>query len=262
MSTYPRATDDPLDDEGRRKAQRATDDELAERITRALRSREAARPDASVVAARIEARLAQGADGAPVRAEPPSATHLTHRSGRAVFAGVAVSVLTVAGAGAAAAANPYSNVARVVENVAQAVGIDWSAMPDGYTREQYEAFWGAGYTPDDVELLNALWNTDYTETKARAGQMILDGAPMPIPPDENASASSSPEADWSSMPGRYTREQYDAFWGAGYTPDDVELLDALWNSDYMETKARAGQMILDGEPMPIPPGEAADATDQ
>ena len=90
----------------------------------------------------------------------------------------------MAGAGAAAAANPYSGVARTVEGVVQAVGIDWSLMPEGYTREQYEAFWDAGYTYDDVLTLDALWNSDDVETKARAGQMILDGEPLPILPSQ------------------------------------------------------------------------------
>ena len=41
---------------------------------------------------------------------------------------------------------------------AHAVGIEWSAMPAGYTREQYEAFW-ATYTVEDMEALSALWST-------------------------------------------------------------------------------------------------------
>ena len=48
--------------------------------------------------------------------------------------------------------------------------------------EQFEAFWGAGYTAEDVEALGAIWNTSSSETKARAGQMILDGQTPPVAP--------------------------------------------------------------------------------
>ena len=115
-------------------------------------------------------------------------------------------------------------------------------MPDGYTREQYEAFW-ATYTVEDMETLSALWNIGVTETKARAGQMILDGQTPPVTP----SAPAEPLTD-------ETQDLLDAFWDAGYTVADLEALSALWSSETFETKARAGQMILDGEQLPIAPG--------
>ena len=211
------------------------DDELVARITRALHSRDAMQPDPAVVAARIRAELAH----------TPEATVSTfaRRGGRLVAAGVVTSALAVAGAGAAAAANPYSDVARVVEGVVQSVGIDWSAMPDGYTREQYEAFWGAGYAAEDVEALGELWHTDATETKARAGQLLLDGQTPPVAPGATA-----------EVPTDQTLTEYDAFWHAGYTAQDAAELGRLWNLDQLESKARAGRMILDGEAPPISPG--------
>ncbi|WP_421742840.1 hypothetical protein [Cellulomonas sp.] len=204
------------------------DDELITRITRALRSREALQPDPEVVAARLRAELAH----------PPEATvtALRRRGGKLVAAGVVTSALAVAGAGAAAAANPYSDAARRFEDVVQSVGIDWSAMPAGYTRDQYEAFWGAGYTPEDVAALEELWHTDTTETKARAGQLLLDGDTPPVAPGRVA------------LPGQ---AEVDAFWSAGYTIEDVETLSGLWHTDMFETKARAGRLILDGEPLPL-----------
>ena len=33
---------------------------------------------------------------------------------------------------------------------------------------------------DDVEELGALWDTEFVETKARAGQMVLDGDDLPF----------------------------------------------------------------------------------
>ena len=226
-----------------------TDDELAQRITRALRSREIAPPAVALLVDRIETRLDAVVDQdeqlAPV-------TNLTRRGGKAVAAGVVISALAVYGAGAAAAANPYSDGARALENVAHAVGIEWSAMPAGYSRAQYEAFWSAGYTSADVDTLSALWQTDALQTKARAGQLILDRSPLPITP--RTAEDPAPDSTVS-----YTKEQQDAFWGAGYTDADIQRLDALWNTDDTETKARAGQMILDGATLPITPGEAATA---
>ena len=254
MNDHVRATGDPRPadpspDPRHDLGHTSTEDELARRITRALRSREHLQPDAALVAASLAVELRAAAHRSPAGA--------VGRSGRLVVAGVVTSALAVGGAGAAAAANPYSDVARAVEGVAQAVGIEWSAMPDGYTREQYEAFWGAGYTVEDVEALGALWSTEPIETKARAGQMLLDGTPPPVVAhpapagtDDDAPALTTPE---------YTQEQYDAFWGAGYTAEDVAALNELWDSEFTETKARAGQMILDGQEPPIAPGEAGPA---
>jgi len=208
------------------------DDELIARISRALHSREADQPDPAVVAARLRTALDH----------PPEATvtTLVRRGGKVVAAGAVISALAVAGAGAAAAANPYSGVARVVEDVAHSVGLEWSAMPDGYTREQYEAFWGAGYTAGDMEALADLWHLDATATKAQAGQLLLDGQTPPIAPGGAA-----------AQPADVDQALVDAFWAAGYTSEDVATLGELWHTEPFETKAKAGRLILDGEPLPL-----------
>ena len=253
MSEHPRAATGSHPGDGAQaaahgaQARLATDDELEQRITRALRSREVAPPAVAIFVDRIETRLAEVVDQDEQLA---TVTHLARRGGKAVAAGVVISALAVYGAGAAAAANPYSDGARTLENVAHAVGIEWSAMPAGYTRAQYEAFWGAGYTPADIATLSALWKTDALQTKAHAGQMILDRSPLPITP--NAAKDPAPDSTVS-----FTKAQQDAFWGAGYTDVDLQKLNALWNTDETETKARAGQMILDGAKLPITPGAAA-----
>ena len=214
---------------------------------------------------------------------PTTTTPAARRSRRRLVAvGVLAAGLSVAGSGAALAVAPTSPVGRAVSGALEQVGVDWSSMPDGYTQAQYEAFWGAGYTPEDVEALGALWSTDTTETKARAGRMLLDGEALPIAPSATAvdtdvdsaadagapepagapAPAADPAADpapssgdeWSSMPEGYTQAQYEAFWGAGYTVDDVVALGALWSTEATETKARAGQMLLDGQTPPVAPG--------
>ncbi|SFJ68324.1 hypothetical protein [Cellulomonas sp. KH9] len=222
----------------------ATDDELAARITRTLHARAAAQqPRLDDAAARLRA-AAQAAEPAPVRA--------LHRGGKILAAGLVTGTLAVAGAGAAAAANPYSNVARAVEGAAQAVGIEWSPMPPGYTRAQYEAFWGS-YDVDDAAVLSELWGTEMIETKARAGQLLLDGEPLPVEPGVHSPGD---------VAAHEQEEALDAFWAAGYTGGDLRLLMALWEQDDVsEAKVHAGRLLLSGSELPVrPSGEASSAT--
>ncbi|MDR7383041.1 hypothetical protein [Promicromonospora iranensis] len=213
-------------------------DELAEQIGAALRARE---PDAAATAAtaqRIAATIAVAADGRNAVVTP-----FVRRAGTFALTGVVASTLGVVGAGAAAAANPYTGFAAAVDGVAQAVGVEWSAMPDGYTREQHDAFWGAEYTAGDLVALRDLWNVDSLEAKARAGQLILDGNAVPVAP---GSHGSDEELRFPTV------AEQDAFREAGYTYEDAKRLADLWQVGADEAKARAGDMLLDGETPPLP----------
>ncbi|MFD7024439.1 hypothetical protein [Promicromonospora sukumoe] len=158
--------------------------------------------------------------------------------------GVAAATLCVGSAGVVAAADPASAFGQAVGTAVHAAGVDWSDMPAGYTQAQYEAFWAAEYSGEDLVELQALWSLDETEAKSRAGQAILDGEQLPF------------------APGTYTTPQLPAdeqaataaFLDAGYTTEDVEELSALWDTEFVETKARAGQMLLDGEELPLQAG--------
>lgn len=218
----------------------AAGDALEDRIARALRSREPAAADTAATSARIEARLAAAA------AAPAAPVSLAaRRTATVAAASVAATALVVVGAGAAAASNPYSGFAVAVEGVAHAVGIDWTAMPANYSRAQYEAFWASDLT-DDVDRLSELWGTGATETKARAGQMLLDGVPIPAaPPLDPAEATEV--------------QQHDAFWDAGYTYEDAEQLAALWGVATSEAKALAGADLLEGQTLPVPPSDEPEA---
>lgn len=225
-------------------------DPLTERIARTLHARAAHHPDPAQVAARIEDRLAAGRPGGPTRL-------LGGRGARVAAAGVVTSTLAVAGAGAAAATNPYSPMAATVESVVRAVGIDWSVMPEGYTREQYEAFWNAGYEPEDVAALGELWGTDNTETKARAGQLLLEGRQPPVAPGEgpDIAVPDRPRTPPSPVdrPSPVDLGPEDPYWDAGYRYDDAVLLAELWGVDVTEAKARAAQVLRDGQTLPVPP---------
>jgi hypothetical protein len=200
-----------------------------------------------------------------------TSTARPRRRGRLIAAGaVAAALSVVGGAGAAMAVAPTSAVSVAVSGALQEAGVSWEGMPDGYTQAQYEAFWGAGYSYDDVLALNELWSTGDTATKARAGQLILDGQEVPVAPsgpDEAVDEAGSPVGDTpieGSDPSEagvaYTPEQYEAFWGAGYTIEDMEALSDLWSTEALETKARAGQMILDGQTLPVAPGSTTSST--
>jgi hypothetical protein len=181
--------------------------------------------------------------------KPTATRRPLHR--RFVAAGVIAAGLSVVGAGVATAVAPSSPVGLAVTHAAHTVGIDWSAMPAGYTKEQYQAFWGAGYSPEDVAKLGDLWKTDTTQTKARAGQMLLDGKELPIAPSPVVAQPSSDD-DLSTFK-KADQSAYDAFWDAGYTDVNLTKLNDLWKSGSFDTKARAGRMILDGQTPPVAP---------
>ncbi|MBO3088669.1 hypothetical protein [Cellulomonas dongxiuzhuiae] len=241
----------PGDDPGTPPSTGVSRDLLAERIAASLRSREALAPDPVAVAAAVEQRMATS--------QRPSSRLLAGRGARIAAAGVVTSGLAIAGAGAAAATHPYSPMARTVENVVQAVGIDWSAMPDGYTREQYEALWGAGYEMEDVTALEELWGTDTTETKARAGQLLLDGRKPPVAPGTVApgTVALSTGAPGTEAPGAgataVTGARLEALWAAGYVWEDALALADLWDVDVSEAKARAAVAVAQGQALPLPP---------
>ena len=244
MTSHQRGDDPgtrPLAGSDRKPSGERLDVELENRIQQVLQARAVLTPDADAVS-----RQLRGA----VREQQ-------QRSRRRVRTGVVAGGLVLAGlggGGVAAAVAPQA-MNGVVKTVSNAVGVDWSLMPDGYTKEQYEAFWGAGYSAADVDALNALWHTDSTATKARAGQLILDHKKVPIAPHpEPTSAPAEPTpGPGATPPSAYTDAQYQAFWGAGYTPEDLEALNSLWHTDSITTKARAGQLILDHKKVPVAP---------
>lgn len=191
-----------------------------------------------------------------------TATTTRPRRRRNVAIGVIAATLTVAGVGGGVAiAAPDSAAGQAIGAALDELGVDWSGMPEGYTKEQYLAFWGAGYTAADVETLNALWGTEFVETKARAGQMILDGETVPVPPSGPETDAAVPTRDGApddvSDP---DGDLYSAALEAGYTPEDIDALAALWGTEWMETKARVGQAVLDGQTLPVAPGSSSAAS--
>lgn len=119
---------------------------------------------------------------------------------------------------------------------------------------QLDAYFGAGYTFDDALALSDLWSADLFETKVRAGQALLDGESLPVAPGSTPVA----EDEWAAS--GLTAEQATAFFDAGYSGEDIDALNALWSTSTPETKARAGQLLLDGEALPVAPSGQPAAT--
>jgi hypothetical protein len=110
-----------------------------------------------------------------------------------------------------------------------------------------DAFLAAGYTYDDAVALGKLWHeTDTSQIKADAGQKLLAGQTLPIPPSgPSASSGSAPSSVDPALA---------AYFAAGYTYNDAVTLGKLWHeSDIAKIKADAGQKLLAGQTLPIAP---------
>lgn len=193
-------------------------------------------------------------------------TPVRHR--RLVAVGAVAAGISVACAGGAMAVSPGSPVSRTISGALQSIG--WQAGPAPVAVEPVtapepdaaaavavepseepttfpsDALWDAGYTWGDAQHLAELWGLEMMEAKARAGQALLDGQTLPITPGTYPEAGADPESVAA-----------DAFWRAGYTFEDAEQLAALWEIESWETKIRAGQALLDGQTLPVPPSGVA-----
>ena len=121
---------------------------------------------------------------------------------------------------------------------------DYLAGAEEYTQERGDAFWDAGYYMEDANALAELWHVELVEAKGRAGQLLLDGLPVPVAPGSSLDLT---DPDTIAMLDAV------AYWDAGYTHEDGAALAALWNVDVYEAKATAGQLLRAGQPLPIGP---------
>lgn len=203
-------------------------DDLTERLTALFRSDE---PSAADVAADAH-RIAGHVTTAAARRRATSG----RRAVIAAATGLAASACGVVGAGAAAAANPFTPYAAGLDGVAKALGVPWSSMPHGYTREQYDAFWKAGFLPDQVAELQELWHVDANAAKARAGQLVLDGDALPLEPG----IRTMPVTDENAASAALT----------AYSTEQLEEIADLWEADYVETKIAVGRLLMTGQDVP------------
>ena len=154
---------------------------------------------------------------------------------------VAGATLAVAGAGIATAAAPHSAVAHAVKSVGQSVGL----YTPPFTPDQADAFWKAGYTGGDLGKLEKLWNLDDGQTKVKAGTLLLAGKTLPVAPGTVKDLTPAEQAKADAP--------YIAALDAGYSPDDIAKLQAIWKTDYLPTKAHIGELLLRGDTVPVAP---------
>ncbi|MBO0924294.1 hypothetical protein J1G44_07325 [Cellulomonas sp. zg-ZUI199] len=165
-------------------------------------------------------------------------------------AGVAYAVASIARPAADVAADDAAPLAPAVDAdlevkvPAAPVLEDYFPGAEEYTQERSDAFWGAGYHMEDAGALAELWNVSLMEAKGRAGQLLLDGEPVPIAPGSSLDMTD---------PATIAMLESMAYWDAGYTHEDGVTLGALWGVDAYEAKAMAGKMLHAGHQLPITP---------
>lgn len=109
--------------------------------------------------------------------------------------------------------------------------------------EQLEAYFEAGYDWEDAELIARLWGGPPTtpyDVKLSVGGKLLEGAKVPVLPDETAWDVSEDVA-------------LEAYVNNGYDFDDARRLARLWDGDQdiVDVKVTAGRKILAGITLPV-----------
>jgi hypothetical protein len=114
-----------------------------------------------------------------------------------------------------------------------------SSVPDGLT-PALAAYSNAGYDYTDAQHLASAWHeTDIGKVKAQAGQKLLDGETLPVPP--------------SGQPAPPTDAAVTTFFADGYDYNDAVKLSAIWNVSVYHAKVEGGQKLANGATLPIQP---------
>lgn len=111
------------------------------------------------------------------------------------------------------------------------------------------AFFNAGYTYDDALKLAQMWNLpDAYHAKVSGGQKLIAGQTLPVKP------GSTPSSIETTSPAGIADSALTAYFNAGYDYNDAMQLAKLWNmSDPAAVKTAAGEKLLAGQILPIPP---------
>jgi hypothetical protein len=100
------------------------------------------------------------------------------------------------------------------------------------------AYFNAGYDYNDAQQLASAWHeTDIDHVKAQAGQQLLDGDKLPVPP--------------SGPPAPPTNLAVSTFFADGYDINDAIKLASLWNVSTYHAKIEGGKKLENGESLPI-----------
>lgn len=117
-------------------------------------------------------------------------------------------------------------------------------------------------TVGGAAVAGALALRDGPAGEVTAGGGVADGTPNPAGSGALDATTTVPDEEaFLAAAAEYTQERSDAFWGAGYYLEDAVALAALWDVDVLEAKGRAGQLLIDGQAVPVAPGASLDLTD-
>lgn len=107
------------------------------------------------------------------------------------------------------------------------------------------AYFDAGYDYDDAVQLGKIWNeTDLTQVKTEAGQKLIAGEKLPIPPSGDPAPPDNAANDQAVA----------TFFDDGYDYNDAVQLGKMWNVSSYQAKVAGGKKLENGETLPIQPG--------
>jgi hypothetical protein len=163
--------------------------------------------------------------------------------GAVLGAGLVAGGLAIPGSGHAA---PRNSAVKQLAPAADPTPSPSDASTTTSTHSQQaelDAFFAAGYDYNDAETLAQMWGTgkDIVSIKAEAGEKLLDGHKLPIPP--------------SGQPESIATQDENAFLDGGYGYDDAVRLGKMWNESVSQAKIDAGAKLLAGETLPFAPSD-------
>jgi hypothetical protein len=144
----------------------------------------------------------------------------------------------------------------------QELPIKPSGTPETKTDAAQTAFFAAGYDYNDAVTLGKVWHeTDITHVKVQAGEKLLAGKTLPIKPSGGTFVEGQKDSGTTGgSVATPTKEDVamSEFFAEGYDYNDAVSLAKIWHeSDVFSVKAEAGQKLLDGKQLPIPPSGTA-----
>jgi hypothetical protein len=102
-------------------------------------------------------------------------------------------------------------------------------------------YFDAGYDYNDAVKLGQVWNqTDINQVKSEAGQKLLNGDTLPVPP--------------SGKPVPPENQAVATFFGDGYTYNDAVKLAKMWHVSSYQAKIEGGKKLENGDTLPVHAG--------
>lgn len=112
--------------------------------------------------------------------------------------------------------------------------------------EEVDAFFNEGFQYCDADVLSQYWQMDLISAKANAGAKILRGEKKFLKQAIKA-AKKNYTCSTSSNDNQSDADPTQAFFDAGFSYCDAEVLSNYWQMDLGAAKVNAGEKILRGD---------------